>query len=908
MPRAALRLRRLACIAAWAALGTGPVAAQADARAALADQAIHWQSIGRLELAEASWRKLLSADPQSADALYGLAQVALARGEVEPARAWLARLRAAHPSDARAIQLEARLGRPGGQAADLQVAREAARAGRTSEALQAYRALFGERAPPEALALEYYQLLAGTPEGWEPSRRDLEQLVRNRPERQDFRLALAQLQTYRETTRREGIRTLAELARQQPAGTPAREAWRQALLWLDARAADAPLYRDYLALQADPAVAQRLAQLGEAPPQAPRPAPPNPVQQGYAALDRGDLATAERRFDEALRMRPADTDALGGLGLVRLRQQRFAQAEDLLGRASRNGARRWASALRSASYWNLLGQATAARERSDFAGARELLERAVRIDPAEPAAREAMADLQRTRDAQARAQARQQRDAGDLAGARLTLEAALVEAPGDAWLRHDLALLYRRLGLAAQARELTQAWPPAQRDTPEALYVQALLAADEGDAQASALYLERIPPASRTADMDALQDRLRAMALVPRSDVVPSRAEAPQAEAASAPRIAAGPVYRHRRGEAGLGRLTDVQTPVEARIPYGEGRITLGVTPTVLQAGTLSPDPGSAARFGNGAPAAALQAAGAVAPPGAQTERGVGMRVGYEGPNFSASLGTTPIGFTRTNVIGELGYRAQFTDTLALKAELSRRPVTDSLLSFAGTRDPRTGAEWGGVVATGGRLDLARDAGTHGFYGYGAAHALTGRNVASNTRHELGGGVYVPVLRGEDASLTVGMNLGFISYDKNLSHFTFGEGGYFSPQRYASLTFPLDWRGRDGRLSWRLSASIGRQSFREDPSPGAAANGFAGLPAIPSRRSGFAYDVAAVLEYQLGPQLYLGGALGFNNARDYRQVTGNAYLRYVFGGGEASGLREMTERPFGSPYTPLFLP
>jgi hypothetical protein len=162
----------------------------------------------------------------------------------------------------------------------------------------------------------------------------------------------------------------------------------------------------------------------------------------------------------------------------------------------------------------------------------------------------------------------------------------------------------------------------------------------------------------------------------------------------------------------------------------------------------------------------------------------------------------------------------------------------------------------------------------------------------------------VPVVRGTDASLTLGVNLGLMGYDKNLSGFTVGQGGYFSPQRFTALTFPLDWQGRDGRLSWRLNASIGVQSFREDPSPFNAATGLGSFSATSSSHRGLAYNVAAIVEYRVASKLYLGGALGFNNARDYRQVTGSAYLRYAFddGGGAPTGL---ALRPLLSPYTPF---
>ena len=36
------------------------------------------------------------------------------------------------------------------------------------------------------------------------------------------------------------------------------------------------------------------------------------------------------------------------------------------------------------------------------------------------------------------------------------------------------------------------------------------------------------------------------------------------------------------------------------------------------------------------------------------------------------------------------------------------------------------------------------------------------------------------------------------------------------------------------------------------------------------------------MEYQVAPQLFFGGHLGLDNAKDYRQFTGGLYLRYAF--------------------------
>ena len=77
------RLIRSAIIVAGALAASPPLMAQGDPRALLVEQGTYWQSLGRADLAEESWRKLLRVDPRSAEALYGMAQVELSRGRAE---------------------------------------------------------------------------------------------------------------------------------------------------------------------------------------------------------------------------------------------------------------------------------------------------------------------------------------------------------------------------------------------------------------------------------------------------------------------------------------------------------------------------------------------------------------------------------------------------------------------------------------------------------------------------------------------------------------------------------------------------------------------------------------------------------------------------------------------------------
>ncbi|WP_232207888.1 hypothetical protein, partial [Pseudoxanthomonas sp. GW2] len=45
--------------------------------------------------------------------------------------------------------------------------------------------------------------------------------------------------------------------------------------------------------------------------------------------------------------------------------------------------------------------------------------------------------------------------------------------------------------------------------------------------------------------------------------------------------------YRSRDGEAGLGRLDDLQVPLQGRFAVGEGKLQVAVTPTILDAGSM---------------------------------------------------------------------------------------------------------------------------------------------------------------------------------------------------------------------------------------------------------------------------------------------------------------------------------
>lgn len=547
-----------------------PAFAQSSATQQLVNQGNYWHDQGRDDLAADVWRKLLAVDPAQPDALLGLGMIDLAQGHAPQARQRLQLLQARHPGAPQTQRLRVAVeGGTAGGDANLANARRASAAGRYADAVRSYEALFNGHAPPADLALEYYQALAGTPAGWDKARTGLAGLHAARPNDTAVALALAQVLTYREPTRREGIAQLQALAGQGAAAGPARRGWRQALLWLDARSGDAGLYQAYLAgSPGDGEVQAKLDALGrQAAAGGVRDQNAERLGEGFKALNGDDLAGAERRFLQVLKDRPRDAEALGGLGSVRLRQKRFSEAQELLRQAAASDGK-WKSAYDSARYWQLLQQAQARAEAGDTDQAQALLRQALPLQPREPTGHVVLAGLQAASDpaaaeagyraalaldadntgalqgladlysrqgrldeanryfsrlpASARAQAggetrlqsnarraaaRQALAEGDAATAQRELEAAMVEQPGDPWIRLDLARLYQQSGRPDQARSVMDGLLAVHGDMPEALYANALLAEQAGDWAGAYASLERIPAASRDEAMNRLHDR-----------------------------------------------------------------------------------------------------------------------------------------------------------------------------------------------------------------------------------------------------------------------------------------------------------------------------------------------------------------------------------------------------------------
>lgn len=406
-------------------------------------------------------------------------------------------------------------------------------------------------------------------------------------------------------------------------------------------------------------------------------------------------------------------------------------------------------------------------------------------------------------------------------------------------------------------------------------------------------------PATATAAQRALL-ALQGQGALPTDNLSPAQRALNDILQARSAYVTQGVVVRTNSGESGLSRINDIEAPLEVNMPVGNDRVAVRVTPVSLDGGTLSDN--AASRFGGGGSSASGV--------GKQSASGVGVAVAYERPDdgVKADIGTTPTGFRYANVVGGVSVEQPIAGSSSNRfgVTVSRRAVNDSITSFAGSTDPRAGLSWGGVTANGARAEISSDDEQTGVYAYGSLHSLMGHNVESNTRMEVGGGAYQYLANSKDEKMTAGVSATVLSYANNQNFYTYGHGGYFSPQAYLGLGVPVTWSKRSDRYTFQLKGSAGVQYFRQDGAnyfptdsalQAASGNTYAG-----QTKTGLGYSLEGSGEYRFAPRLFVGGTLRLNNSSDFRELNVAMYLRYTLEDMQGSFLT-LPVSPYRSPYS-----
>lgn len=281
-----------------------------------------------------------------------------------------------------------------------------------------------------------------------------------------------------------------------------------------------------------------------------------------------------------------------------------------------------------------------------------------------------------------------------------------------------------------------------------------------------------------------------------------------------------------------------------------------------------------------------------------QTATGVELNLALSGDSYKIDLGSTPLGQDLSTMVGGVKWAPKLTDYLTLILTGERRAVTDSLLSYVGVKDAYTGKSWGRVTKNGGNALLSYDDGDAGFYVGAGGYSYIGENVASNTSLMGNAGAYVRPFHFNDRELKTGINISWMDFSKNLSNFSYGSGGYFSPQNYVSVSFPVDFTQTYDDVSVKIGGSAGYQSYTQDKAAYFPNNsdyqalledmvtaGYAKEAYFSGgSKSGIGYNLHAGADYKINKDVTIGGQLGYDTFGDYNESTAQLYFRYMLGG------------------------
>ncbi|OXI34445.1 cellulose biosynthesis protein [Burkholderia sp. AU16741] len=557
----------------------------------------------------------------------------------------------------------------------------------------------------------------------------------------------------------------------------------------------------------------------------------------------------------------------------------------------------------------VLRQTDDAIARQDYARARTLLDRASPAGRADKRYALELADLERAQghydaarealapvvartpdDADTQlALARIDEDSGNRAAARERVQAVLARTPDDdvdtqlSAVRRLNAL--RRPDEAAQVTDRLQAAYPARADVTAA----AGRVAEAQGRYDDAASLYRLS-----------QSQERATGVSPgRDGLTPAQAAFADLAQRRNPEIETGWIPAYKSGDEGISSYRAQQVPIYVQMPIRyDGHVFAQIDTVHLDPGTLdtsNPDAFSLKTFGTYAGLRAQNAltpASIANPPGSlhQSTTGVALGAGYLSDAWRFDLGTSPLGFPVHYLVGGVRYRFD-AGPASFSVNASRRPETSSVLSYAGMRDPWTGAVWGGVRRDGVNLRASVDVGRTNLFAELGAGVLSGRNVERNAEVTLRTGFTVPVYERATMKVSTGLVGNAWHYAQNLRYYTYGQGGYYSPQRYLSLGVPIEWAGRHDALSWDLTVTGGiSNSYEKDSlyyptlTGQRAAQVAAGFVYAGSSTRGvsFSYGVNGIVEYRVNPHLSVGAQLQIDRSHDYAPSAALVYLRYAF--------------------------
>jgi exonuclease VII small subunit len=511
--------------------------------------------------------------------------------------------------------------------------------------------------------------------------------------------------------------------------------------------------------------------------------------------------------------------------------------------------------------------------------------------------------------------AQQQIQQGNTTAAASLLQEAIDLNPTYPWFRYDLATLLNDQGDTGSKQSAQRLMDEGMSKDPSAemRFASALLAARQNRGNDALDLINAVSRENWTEGMSALEKRIRYGQHLDSLRALEQQGSYNQLATA----ISSNPTWRAEPevqgieqslrkktqvrlrmsyenaiidGEEGVSKIDTNEVPLQIDLPLDFER-TLFLRADTLNAKSGRVNPATASNF------AKLGTTLATDPAISrdrldQNYNGHVVGVGIQTDQYRVDLGTTEGDYPVNDWVGGVQWRTDLGNG-SLRLEVARRMVNGSVLSTTGAVDPLTGETWGGARRNGiSAVYYEAFSPTLDFVGIARANLITGKNIPDNTEVNLQGIIGKTVYQRQGHEVEVAASLFLWSFQKNLRFYTFGQGGYYSPQAFGSLTFPITWTGRSNDWSWQLQARVGASESREDDTQLyplnpelAAAAAAQGNPTLQAGGpgGGTSTGLRLAIERKILKNLVMGGYFEIDRSEGYNPDRLQAYLKYSFG-------------------------
>lgn len=246
-------------------------------------------------------------------------------------------------------------------------------------------------------------------------------------------------------------------------------------------------------------------------------------------------------------------------------------------------------------------------------------------------------------------------------------------------------------------------------------------------------------------------------------------------------------------------------------------------------------------------------------------------------------LGSTPLNAELSaRLIGRGGVQYRHSQGY-VQAEVYSQPIRESILSYVGMQDPYSSRAWGRVQETGGSVSVFQGfMEDYTFFAKASYGVITGTNTYQNDHLALVASISKLIEYEGFEYITIGPSFSYERFKNNQNFFTYGNGGYFSPEYIVQGLIEAQFLTLEGE-QWIAAGAVGA---------GAQQNFQASAPYFPLDPDGRDYpSTSSSTGIFLGrieggilltPQIMIGSKLSYAITADYNEGFASIYATFFF--------------------------